>query len=205
MRYSPSNQYRYLTMKKLKLGLRLNAYNRRKIALAVVNAQIGGRIESLNRELAELGRDVYAALFDMYGIGNLCADGEDVSTIMNGTLPVAPHITVTSADKADIMNLDFGGEKPIPYCYQIGNVNETLFNDLPMFEERIMGLFPKSALVKQQAEEIELKMIKYLETHKTLRTAVEETPGLADIIPEEYCEEQKEGKSLDSILQGEVA
>ena len=84
-------------------------------------------------------------------------------------------------------------------------MNETLFNDLPMFEERVMGLFPKSALVKQQAEEIELKMTKYLETHKTLRTAVEETPGLADIIPDEYCEEQKEGKSLDSILQGEVA
>lgn len=189
-------------MKKLKLGLRLNSYNRRKIAVAVVSAQIGGRIEQLNRELSDLGKEVYTSLFDMYGLGNLCADGEDVTTIMEGTLPVAPHITVTSPDRADIMNLEFGAERPIPYAYQIGNVNDTLFADLPMMEERIMGLFPKCALVKRQADDIEHKITVYLEGHKTLRTVIEETPGMADIIPDEYCEEQKEGKSLDSILMG---
>lgn len=189
-------------MKKLKLGLRLNVYNRRKIASAVVHARMGDRIELLNREVAALGKEVYTALFDMYGIGNLCADGEDVSTIMDGTLPTTPHITVTSADRSSIMNLEFGGTKPIPYAYQVGNVNNTLFADLPMMEERIMALFPKSALVQEQADEITNKITYYLETHKTLRTVIEETPSLADIIPEEYCEEQKAGKSLDSILTG---
>lgn len=190
-------------MKKIKLGLRLNAYNRRKIAQAVVKAQMGQRIDNLNAELATLGREVYAALFDMYGIGNLCADGQDVSTIMEGTLPTAPHITVTSADRTSIMNLEFGDVMPIPYAYQIGNVNNTLFADLPMFEERIMGLFPKSALVQKQADEIEQRITAYLETHKTLRTVIDEAPDLAAIIPDEYCEEQKEGLSLDSILRGD--
>ncbi|MBB1404902.1 hypothetical protein H5079_04660 [Pseudoalteromonas sp. SG44-5] len=190
-------------MKKIKLGLRLNAYNRRKIAQAVVKAQMGQRIDNLNQELATLGREVYAALFDMYGICNLCADGQDVSTIMEGTLPTAPHITVTSADRTSIMNLEFGDVMPIPYAYQIGNVNNTLFADLPMFEERIMGLFPKSALVQKQADEIEQRITAYLETHKTLRTVIDEAPDLAAIIPDEYCEEQKEGLSLDSILRGD--
>lgn len=190
-------------MKKIKLGLRLNAYNRRKIAQAVVKAQMGQRIDNLNAELATLGREVYAALFDMYGIGNLCADGQDVSTIMEGTLPTAPHITVTSADRTSIMNLEFGDVMPIPYAYQIGNVNNALFADLPMFEERIMGLFPKSALVQKQADEIEQRITAYLETHKTLRTVIDEAPDLAAIIPDEYCEEQKEGLSLDSILRGD--
>mgnify|MGYP005990117389 CR=1 FL=1 len=190
-------------MKKIKLGLRLNAYNRRKIAQAVVKAQMGQRIDNLNAELATLGREVYAALFDMYGLGNLCADGEDVSTIMHGTLPTAPHITITSEDRTSIMNLEFGDVMPIPYVYQIGNVNDTLFADLPMFEERIMGLFPKSALVQNQADEIEQRITTYLETHKTLRTVIDEAPDLAVIIPDEYCEEQKEGLSLDSILRGD--
>ena len=189
-------------MKKIKLGLRLNAY-RRKIAQAVVKAQMGQRIDNLNAELATLGREVYAALFDMYGLCNLCADGEDVSTIMHGTLPTAPHITITSADRTSIMNLEFGDVMPIPYVYQIGNVNDTLFADLPMFEERIMGLFPKSALVQKQADEIEQRITAYLETHKTLRTVIDEAPDLAAIIPDEYCEEQKEGLSLDSILRGD--
>lgn len=190
-------------MKKLKLGLRLNAYNRQKIAQAVVHSKIGGRIDSLNRELAELGKEVYQSLFDMYGLGNLCADGQDVSTIIEGTLPTAPHLTVVSADRASIMNLEFGGVKPIPYRYQVGNVNEALFEDLPMMEERIMGVFPKSAYVQKQATEIQEKIIAFLEGHKTLRTVVEEAPELADIIPDEYCEAPVEGKSLDSILSGD--
>ena len=192
-------------MKKIKLGLRLNAYNRRKIAQAVVHSQIGGRINSLNHKLADLGKEVYQALFDMYGLGNLCADGQDPSTIMEGTLPTAPHLTIVSHDRASVLNLDFGGVKPIPYRYQISNVNEALFDDLPMFEERVMGIFPMSALVEKQANEIAERMTKFLEGHKTLRTVIEEAPEIADIIPDEYCEEQAEGKSLDSILQGDAA
>lgn len=192
-------------MKKIKLGLRLNAYNRKKIADAVVHSQIGSRIDSLNRKLADLGKEVYQALFDMYGLGNLCADGQDPSTIMEGTLPTAPHLTIVSSDRASVLNLEFGGVKPIPYRYQISNVNEALFDDLPMFEERVMGIFPMSALVEKQANEISERMIKFLENHKTLRTVVEEAPEIADIIPDEYCEEQAEGKSLDSILKGDAA
>lgn len=187
-------------MKKLKLGLRLNAYNRAKIAKAVVHSKIGNRIDDLNRDTAELGKEVYQALFDMYGLGNLCADGEDVSTIMEGTLPVAPHLTVVSEDRGSVMNLEFGAEKPIPYAYQIGNVNQTLFADLPMMEERIMSMFPKTALIEKQANEISEKILSFLGEHKTLRTVVEAAPEMADIIPGEYCEEQPEGMSLDNIL-----
>ena len=32
---------------------------------------------------------------------------------------------------------------------------------------------------------------------------IDEAPDLAAIIPDEYCEEQKEGLSLDSILRGD--
>lgn len=190
-------------MKKIKLGLRLNAYNRKKIADAVVHSQIGGRIDGLNRKLADLGREVYQALFDMYGLGNLCADGQDPSTIVEGTLPTAPHLTIVSKDRASVINLEFGGVKPIPYRYQISNVNEALFDDLPMFEERVMSIFPMSALVQKQANEISERMIEFLEKHKTLRTVIEEAPEIAELIPDEYCEEQAEGKSLVSILKGD--
>lgn len=190
-------------MKKLKLGLRLNAYNRAKIAKAVVYSKIGGRIDNLNRDTAALGEEVYQAIFDMYGLGNLCADGEDVSTIMEGTLPTAPHLTVVSEDRGSVMNLEFGADKPIPYAYQIGNVNQVLFTDLPMMEERIMSMFPKTALVEKQANEISEKILAFLGEHKTLRTVVDAAPELADIIPDEYCEEQAEGMSLDSILGGD--
>lgn len=188
-------------MKKIKLGLRLNAHNRRKIAQAVVYSKMGSRMESLRLRIKELGREVYKAIFDLYGLGNLCADGHDPSTIMEGTLPVLSNLTITSSDRQHILNLEFGDDKPVPYVYVTGNMKDVLFNDLPMFEERVMAIFPLTELTRKQADKITQKMLEFLEEHKTLRTVIETAPELADIIPDEYCEEPTVGLSLDSILE----
>ena len=119
---------------------------------------------------------------------------------MEGTLPTAPHLTVVSPDRASIMNLEFGGETyPLPLSGE--QRQRTLFEDLPMMEERIMGVFPKSALCR--SKRLRFKRRLSLSLPQTLRTVVEEAPELADIIPDEYCEAPVEGKSLDSILSGD--